>query len=73
MSSGETDLRTTLSLLVMAGLDPAIQTRRQTAVFLKGWMAASMAVMTSWVERQIRELALEMCGRVSKTCPILIM
>ncbi len=44
--------------LVMAGPDPAIQTRRDATAARTGWMAASMAglnpairaAMTSWVQ-----------------------
>ena len=32
---------------VMAGLDPAIQTQRQTAAWLMNWMAGSSPAMTS--------------------------
>ncbi|QIG47522.1 hypothetical protein G5V57_20690 [Nordella sp. HKS 07] len=38
-------------LLVMAGLDPAIQTGRHGAAVGMGWMAASRAAMTNEVRR----------------------
>jgi hypothetical protein len=44
-------LEAPLPPLVMAGLDPAIQTQRHTAGARMDWMAASRAAMTSWAKR----------------------